>query len=192
MQRLLFCAEKKGKPELSTGCPARACVARVVLRASCPAPVFSSLRCPFQPPLRHCQYTFPYTSTRLHMIQSTYDSYQLSSILQLDCVPSEKNCSAADVAAFHVRERWPKRSGARGITEGHAHSFACVLTSTARPALCPRPCPVHRHTTTTCSPSWTRQASLAPRAWASGATPAWHTPRWAGAGAAWPRAWGVC
>lgn len=47
------------------------------------------------------QYTFPFITTQLHMIQSTYDTFQLPNILGLSCFPPLKsNCSQADLAAF--------------------------------------------------------------------------------------------
>ena len=48
------------------------------------------------------EFVFPYITSDLHIIQSSYDSFQLGNVLQLSCIPSEKNCSSADLAAFQV------------------------------------------------------------------------------------------
>eukprot|EP00045_Choanoeca_perplexa_P013817 m.158314 g.158314 ORF g.158314 m.158314 type:complete len:391 (+) comp16467_c0_seq4:37-1209(+) len=46
------------------------------------------------------EFVFPHITSSLHVIQSSYDAWQLSNVLQLDCVPSQKNCSSTDIEAF--------------------------------------------------------------------------------------------
>jgi hypothetical protein len=41
-----------------------------------------------------------YVTTPLHVTQSQYDSYQLSSILRLGCEPPKGDCNASQTAQF--------------------------------------------------------------------------------------------
>jgi ribosome maturation protein SDO1 len=81
------------------------------------------------------EFVFPHITSSLHMIQSSYDSFQLGNVLQLDCIPSEKSCSSADLAAFQVQSyrRFPLAaccnlffSGVPRDDAGSHESIRCV------------------------------------------------------------------
>jgi hypothetical protein len=129
------------------------------------------------------EYTFPFISTPLHMIQSSYDSWQLDNVLQLPCYPptATKHCNATAGAPFQVQLPPPpppprKRTRARKVSGRLA--FLCGALTLA----------VHgyRAFTQPCYNTWRPPVSSAARVSPCGAMPAWLTRRQAAWTFAWP------